>query len=436
MQRPRWAMALRLAVPLLASALLAGACSSSSSSTSASTSTSPTSGTSTTAATPSATTSGSASSSGPIVVGGIEDGNYTGLDTGFKARIARFNKAGGVGGRQIQFLSVLSDGDSPSTDLTDAQTLVLKDHVFAVAPISSEALNPASAALFQQNTTPFIGWGISPVFCGNDYGFAVLGCETSTTYVNPFPFVQTVQATGKNIKGLKVAIIGTDNAGGKAGVELYVASEKKAGADIIYSQASVPQDGTTDFSPYVQALTAGHPDMIQLAVNFQTSIPLTVALRQGGYQGAVLNPAAYVPGLFSAQPSLAQALAGSYVSTNFPPSEGNSAAVSQIKADLKAAGAPTSYSLGEEIGWWSAEEFIQELEATAAKGPVTQANFGKVVNGGFTLKPLAGGISGVAFPAGHTLPVTCNSALIVKGSAYSLVSPYACNQSDTVKLSG
>jgi hypothetical protein len=38
------------------------------------------------------------------VVGGLQDGNFPGTDTGFEARIARFNKQGGIGGRTIQFL--------------------------------------------------------------------------------------------------------------------------------------------------------------------------------------------------------------------------------------------------------------------------------------------------------------------------------------------
>jgi branched-chain amino acid transport system substrate-binding protein len=427
MQTRRWTMVVRVALPILAAALLASACSGSNSSTT---------DTSTVPAAPSATTSSSASSSGSIVVGGIQDGNYAGIDTAFEARIARLNKAGGIDGRQIKFLTELTDGDNPSTDLSDAQTLVLKDHVFAVVPISSEVLSPASTALFQQNTTPYIGWGISPVFCSNNYGFPILGCQTSTEYLNPLSFVQAAEAAGKSVKGLKLAIIGTNNAGGKAGVQLYAESEAKVGADVVYSQASVPQDGTTDFTPYVQALMASNPDMIQFATNFQTTVSLTVALRQAGYTGPLLNPTGYVPGLFASQPSLAQALAGSYVATGFPPGEENSAATAQIKADLKAAGDPTSYTLGEAVGWWSAEEFIQELQATAAKGPITQANFEKVINAGFTLKPLAGGLSGVTFPAGHVEPVGCISTLTVKGSAYSVVEPYACNQSYTVKVSG
>jgi ABC-type branched-subunit amino acid transport system substrate-binding protein len=370
------------------------------------------------------------------VVGGLQDGNFPGMDTGFEARIARFNKQGGIGGRKIQFLGVLNDGDSLTTDLNNAQTLVLKDHVFAVAPIADEVLNPASVRLFAQNSTPYIGWGISPAWCGNNWGFPLTGCASSAQYQSTVAITQAAQAIGKSPKGLKVAVIGTNNSGGKDGTEGTVAAVKMMGADVVYGQASVPQNGTTDYAPYVQAIMAGNPDLVELVVNFTAAVGLTAALRQAGYRGALWNPTAYVPGLFAAQPQLAQALTGSLVVANFPPSEQNSPAALQMESDLKANGAPVAFSLGEAVGWWSGEEFIQELQAAAAKGQLTQANFGKVINAGWTLKPQAGGITQVTFPRDHIKPTGCYGTLLTEGAHYVLKSPYVCVPADTINVSG
>jgi ABC-type branched-subunit amino acid transport system substrate-binding protein len=424
----RWSF--RLAVGMSAVALLSAACSSSSSSSSSSTSAS---STNSAAGAPSSTTG---STSGAIVVGGLQDGNFAGMDTGFKARITRFNNQGGIDGRKIQFVGVLNDGDSLTTDLSNAQTLVLKDHVFAVAPIADEVLSPAAVQLFTQNTTPYIGWGLSPAWCGNNWGFPLAGCESTPDYQNTSAFVQAAQAIGKPVKGLKVAVIGTDNAGGKAGTEGIASANKIMGADVVYSQASVPQDGTTDYAPYVQAIMAGNPDMVELVVNFTAAVGLTAALRQAGYKGALWNPSAYVPGLFAAQPQLAQALTGSLVVANFPPSEQGSPAALQLESDLKAIGAPTNYGLGEAVGWWSAEEFIQELQATAAKGPLTQANFEKVINAGWTIKPITGGITQLTFPRDHIKGTGCYGTLIAQGAHYVVKSPYVCVPADTIKVSG
>lgn len=322
----------QLTVGLVAVGLLATACSSSSSSSTSS----PVSTTSSPASSAAATgSSGStaAASGNQIVVGGLQDGNYAGIDTGFQARIARFNAAGGVAGRTIKFVGVLNDGDNPSTDLSNAQTLVLKDHVFAVAPVASEVLSAASATLFTQNTTPYLGWGDNPAFCGNDYGFPIAGCEASAQYQSNANYMQALAAIGLQAKGLKAAVIGTDNASGKNGILGVAAVVAKSGSTVTYAQASIPQNGTTDYTPYVQALMAGNPAIILLVVNFNTTIGLTAALRQAGYKGAIWNPDAYVPGLLAAQPQLSQVLDGSLVVAQFPPAEDKTAAVAQMESD-------------------------------------------------------------------------------------------------------
>jgi branched-chain amino acid transport system substrate-binding protein len=421
-------LSFQLMVGLSAVALLAAACGSSGTSSTSSSSPAP-------GGSASSTAPGSASGNA-IVVGGLQDGNFNGIDTGFQARIARFNSHGGIDGRKIQFVGVLNDGNSLTTDLSNAQTLVLKDHVFAVAPIADQVLSPSAVQLFAQHSTPYIGWGISPAFCGNNWGFPVSGCESSAQYQNTWGFTQAAQAIGKSVKGLKVAVIGTDNSGGKAGTEGIAAVNKIAGAQVVYGQASVPQNGTTDYTPFVQAIMAGSPDLVELVVTFSSSIGLTAALRQAGYKGAIWNPTAYVPGLFAAQPQLAQALTGSLVVANFPPAEQGSAAALQVESDLKAVGAPASFGLGEAVGWWSAEEFIQELQATAAKGALTQANFEKVINGGWTIKPTTGGITQLTFPLDHIKSNGCYGTLVAEGAKYVVKIPFTCEPKATISLGG
>jgi ABC-type branched-subunit amino acid transport system substrate-binding protein len=369
------------------------------------------------------------------VVGGVQDGNYPGIDVGFNARIARFNKEGGLNGRKIRLLDVLKDGSSLSQNLSSVQTLVLKDHVFAVTPVSSQAFSPSSAQLLSQHNTPLIGWGINPSMCMGDNAFPVLGCQASAHYQSLVLFKELAQALGKPASGLKLAIIAIDNAGGKGGLDSIASTVRQAGADVVYAKAPIPQGGATDYTPYVQALVSAKPDAIMLLPDFATGAALTGALRQGGYQGAIWNPTAYVPGLLSAQPQLAAALNGSLVVSQFPPQEQASAAVKQAQNDLKAANAPTDLTLGVSVGWWSAETFIQQLQATAAKGDVTPANFVKTIHAGWTIKALSGGISGLSFPDAQQKPAGCGGLMLVdsKGN-YSVKVQYQCNANDNVKV--
>jgi len=404
----------RVAVAALAITLLAGACSSGKSK-----------------------SGGGGSSKGDIVVGGVQDGTATGIDVGFKARIARFNNAGGLNGRKIKLLDVLNDGKSLSGNLTAVQTLVLKDKVFAVTPISSQTFSPSSAQLLNQRHIPFIGWGINPAMCVSEAAFPIVGCQGSSQYQSLAGTRQLAQGLGKPVQGLKVAIIGLDTAGSKAGMDGLKGAATLAGATVVFGQASIPPGGATDYSPYVQGLLTAKPDVIMLITDFGPGAALTGALRQAGFRGGIWNPTAYVPGVLSAQPQLAAVLNGSLVVAQFPTQEEGAPAAKQIQADLSAIKAPTHLTLGLSVGWWSAEEFIQQLEATAAKGEVSSANFVKTIHAGWTIKPLPGGITDLTFPDDQVTWPGCTGLMQsdAKGQ-YSVKVKYGCSPKDTVKVSG
>jgi branched-chain amino acid transport system substrate-binding protein len=427
-----------LIVALAGGATLLAACSSSSStsSTPAATSSAPAA----TSAAPSTSASSSAgtgtSASGPILVGGIQDGEFPDIAGGFSARIARFNKAGGIDGRQIKLVGELSDGSSLSTNLQDVQTLVLKDHVFAVTPNASDGWSASSSALLTQQGIPFIGWAISPTICGTPTTFPVNGCAASGVYSDTLGWKQLASATKQPVKQIKMAVIGLDDAGGVAGTNQLTASAKVAGVQIVYSKAAIPATGATDYSPYVQAILASNPNVVYLVLDLATSTALSAALRQSGYTGTLLNAAAYLPGILPQQKQMAAAIQGSLVDTSFPPQEGNSAVSKQAIADLKAIGAPPNLTLGTAVGWFSADEFIAELQAVKKAGlPLTSANFVKTISAGFSYNSGPGGLNEISFPALQKEPGTCVGLMTAHADgSYTVAAPYACDQSTIIKV--
>ena len=103
-----------------------------------------------------------ATSNVPIVVGG--DGDLAisaGVAQGFEAGIYRFNKAGGLDGRKIEFTGFLDDGFNPATNLSNAQELVQSKHVTAVVPFLSEVATGSTGSFLAENKTPFIGWSVN-----------------------------------------------------------------------------------------------------------------------------------------------------------------------------------------------------------------------------------------------------------------------------------
>ncbi len=102
-----------------------------------------------TAAVTTSSASAATGSSAPIVVGGDGDLSISaGVGQGFEAGIYRFNKAGGLDGRKIEFTGFLDDGFSPQTNLTNAQQLVQNKHVMAVIPMLSQVATVATGSFW------------------------------------------------------------------------------------------------------------------------------------------------------------------------------------------------------------------------------------------------------------------------------------------------
>ena len=116
-------------------------------------------------------------------------------------------------------------------------------------------------------------------------------------------------------------------------------------------------------------------------------------MKAAGFKGALYSPGVtYSPSVLSAQPNVAAALDGEYDNVQFAVQElSDSAAVKQINTDLAAIGKPPDVTLGAVIGYWSADQFIAMLQATAAKGPVTPDTLQQTVNAGFTWTPQPAG---------------------------------------------
>src|SRR5271155_2628335 len=112
----------------------------------------------------------------PIVVGGDGDSLSPGVGPGFMAGIYRFNKAGGLDGRKIEFTGFLDDGFSPATNLTNAQELVENKHVMVVAPFLSEVSTASTGDFLAGAKTPFIGWAVNGTFVAQPkWGYGING---------------------------------------------------------------------------------------------------------------------------------------------------------------------------------------------------------------------------------------------------------------------
>jgi ABC-type branched-subunit amino acid transport system substrate-binding protein len=357
------------------------------------------------------------------------------MGQGFEAGIYRFNKAGGLDGRMIQFAGFLDDGLSAQTNLTNAQQLVQNKHVMAVVPFQSAVATAATGTFLAQSQVPAIGWGTNVIFnTQSDWAFGINGNQINNAVQGLAGGAQILTATGntKTPSKVKVAAIAENIAPGISANDAVSGALKVSGMQIVYKEAPIPVLGTTNFAPYAQAIIASGANLAFETLDIPDAVGLAAALKSGGFKGTIVNGVTYLPGQLAAQPSEAAALNGVYVENEFPADENGTAAVKQAQQDLVAVGQPPHLTTGVSIGYWSAIVFEQMLKATLVKvggdpNKVTGATLQQTVNANFTYTdPLAGGIGTETFPSAKTNPTGCGTLLKVVGTSYKQIVTYQC----------
>src|SRR5579862_7811495 len=249
---------LRAGAVMAAVALVAVGCSSSKKSASTATTATTAASTATTAGatatTASSSSAGGTCAGGQIVIEGVAaKSDHPGSDTGFQARITRFNNAGGVNGCKIKFLGVQDDGSDPSKDLTEVQSIVEKDHVFAVAPVASTTFLAPSGDFLVQNKVPVLGYGSVPSFCFSSWAFGYAGCQQNPKVNTTTGPEEVSKATGMAISDMKVAIEGLSLQAAVTANQAGAGTFTKLGATVVYNKNEIPLNGQgVDFTPFVQ----------------------------------------------------------------------------------------------------------------------------------------------------------------------------------------
>lgn len=385
-----------------------------------------------------------AGSKAPIVVGGDGDLSISqGVAQGFEAGIYRFNKAGGLDGRKIKFLGFLDDAFSPATNLSNAQQLVQKDHVFAVVPMAGEAPGAATGQFLAAHHIPFIGWSTSAAFDAEPlWGLGVNGNQGNPEVQGAGGMIQAIAAQHdqKSPSKVKMALIANNFSGAIIANQALAGVAKHEGIDVTYAQAPIAPIGTTNYAPYAQAIMSSGANTVYEVLGAADSIGLAAALKAAGFKGMIINGVTYYPGELAGNPNEAAALNGVYVENEFPVDEEHTAATNQALKDFKAVGQPAAMPSGAAAGYWSAIVFEQMLKATLARvhniAKVTPSALQQTVTGSksWTYKdPINGGIGQETFPAAETIPTGCGALVKTVGTSFKMVEPYKCYYDINIK---
>jgi ABC-type branched-subunit amino acid transport system substrate-binding protein len=372
----------------------------------------------------------------------LQQASFAGADDGYKARFDRANTDKELpGGRTIDFSACQDDGSNPQTNLQIVQKLVQQDQVFAVVGISADVLT-ASTDFMNNNEVPYYGWGFLPGFCAARWGFGFNGCLV-TNYPNAKQQVyqanlalQPMQAAGLQPSATKVALQAGDDDAGHSGNATISQLFKLEGAKVVYNEANIPVPGPpASFTPFVQAVTAAKPNLVETLTNFQTAPGFTAALSAAGYTGPNVNFVGYVPGLLSTSAQLAAAFNGAYVSSQIVPQEAGTAYVKQVANDLQSVNAKTGkfITLAEGIAYAQADLLVSQLKA-AGKTLDTKTFDQAINNGNYTYKSsAAGGPGQMEFPSMHFIAADCAAMLKITGTTYTQSVPFTCYPSPVKK---
>jgi ABC-type branched-subunit amino acid transport system substrate-binding protein len=383
-------------------------------------------------------TASAATSSTPIVVGGTSSlGTTAGIASGFRAGLYRFNRAGGLNGRKVQFTGVLDDGFSGSTSLSNAQLLVESKHVMAVMPIDSVVNTTETGNFLATSKVPFIGWATSSAYSAQPtWGYGITGNSVSPSLVGLTQSRQILAATGnaKTPSKVRIGLIAENIAQGIAPNNALAKAMSYVGMKVVYRGAPIAILGTTTYAPYAQALISSGANVVFETLDSPDSVGLAAALKQAGYKGMIVNALTYYPGQLASEPTEAAALNGVYVVNPFPLNQNNTPAVKQAESDLVSTGQKPYLTAGVSQGYWSAILFEQMLKSTLKSvggdpNKVTGAALQKVVAGpgGFTyIDPIPGGIGNETFPAASKVPTGCGTLVKTVGTNFKQIAPYQC----------
>lgn len=377
----------------------------------------------------------------------LQQAAFAGAGAGYQARFTRANTTKEIpGGRTIDFSACQDDGSNPQTNLQIIQKLVQQDQVFAVVGISADVL-PASTDFMNTNQVPFFGWGFLPGFCHTRWGFGYNGCLITATADNPKVYqsnlalgpIEAAGLKGKNSQA-KVALQTGDDDAGHISTTTIGDLYKLEGATVVYSESNIPVPGPpASFTPFVTAILAAKPNILETLVSFASAPGLTAAMTAGGFTGTNVNFVGYVPGLLASSAQLAAAFNGAYVSSQIVPQEAQTSYIKQMETDLTASSAATGkfITLSIAIAYAQADVLVSMLKATGATLN-TKTFDAKINNGNYTYKSSAeGGPGQMEYPAMHHIASDCAAILKINGPGASYIPtvPFSCYESPVVKTS-
>jgi ABC-type branched-subunit amino acid transport system substrate-binding protein len=335
------------------------------------------------------------SESGPIAA------DFKPYLSGVRAYFDYANSLGKINGRTINLAYPLDDTSNPTTDITDARTLVTADHAFAVVGVSVPFFTGAS--YLKSQGTPTFGYATGNVWAGTKSFFADYGSVLDYNSSVPF-FAYLAHETHTK----KVAVVALSYASSQDECKGAISGLKLYHFDVAYSNIKEPI--TNSWGTEANKIRLSGATMVVSCMDVNSNVGLSkqmklygmkpVQLWLDGYDRSILkSDAHYMADTFLLLQHIpfeaAKVYPGAFPGLNL-----------YFKEMVKYGFSTDEYSDVALMGWESANLFTQGLRA-AGKNP-TQASLVNAIN---KIKRDNGGpAGGVTAPINWTIAHTGNTS--------------------------
>ena len=311
-----------------------------------------------------------ASQTGPLPA------NFAPVITGAQVYLDMVNAAGGVNGRTIRLAYKLDDFSSPSTDASQARTLVDQDHVFAVVAVATPSFTGAgylashNVPTFGLNVNPNSQWGAGPSMFGNTGSYTnFAGVQLQAAFLAGQHHVRSASVVAYNVAQSQQGCQGVERAFARYGVPVG------------FDDTSVPAPAI-DLHADVNRMRAAHVDMVASCMDLGGNILLAQTMQQAGISGAVQYWFdGYDPTVLR---QFGPVMQGTYFLLSHVPFEvsartpGRYPGMDEFLATLKRYAPGVAPSEAALAGWTSADLFVTGLRAIGAQ--VTRTRLVAAIN--------------------------------------------------------
>jgi len=357
-----------------------------------------------------------------IVVGSLSSqtgplpADFAPIVAGVQVYFDMLNAEGGVHGRSIDLADNLDDGSNPSSDSSQARTLVDQDHVFAVVGVATPSFT--GAAYLASHDVPTFGYDINP---NSDWlaGPTMYGSTGSYTDYGA-PQVQSAYlAEVHHVRA--AAVLSYSVAQSQQGCEGVFNALSRYHIPVAYQDTSIPAPAV-DLHADVDRMKAAGVDMVVSCMDLGGNVLLSQTMQQAGMTGTTQL---WFDGYDeSAVHQFASAMEGVYLFLGHVPFEvteldrGQYPGMDRFLAVLRRYAPGTLPSEAALAGWVSADLFATGLRAIGRD--VTRSRLVAAINR-LSSYTADGILAPVDWRIGHKpvlAPIDCTAFVVVHGGRF------------------